>query len=83
MPSKARSRGAAIRMLLPSAWLALQMSRSELGRLRSCKGANRKLLSRLNIVKRVGAPARPCAIQSLQCRLPTNVQPNPQICLAE
>ncbi|CAL5219734.1 g1631 [Coccomyxa viridis] len=29
-----------------------KMSRIELGRLRSCKGANRKLLSRLNIVKR-------------------------------
>ena len=40
----------------------LQMSRIELGRLRSCKGANRKLLSRLNIVKRVSAHAWPCAV---------------------
>ena len=68
-------------LLLPTAWVALQMSRTELGRLRSCKGANRKLLSRLNIVKRVRAPARPCAMQSLQCRLFYNVQLYAQIWL--
>ena len=38
----------------------VQMSRAELGRLRSCKGANRKLLSRLNIVKRVRRSFPPC-----------------------
>lgn len=41
--------------------LGAQMSRSELGRLRSCKGANRKLLSRLNIVKRVSRLSTHCA----------------------
>ena len=49
-----------MRQVLTRAWLVLQMSRIELGRLRSCKGANRKLLSRLNIVKRVSTHARPC-----------------------
>lgn len=37
------------------AW-GMQMSRQELGNLRSCKGAVRKLLARLNIVKRVKPP---------------------------
>ena len=43
----------------------VQMSRAELGRLRSCKGANRKLLSRLNIVKRVRRSFPPCMIRNL------------------
>ena len=63
--------------------MQVQMSRAELGRLRSCKGANRKLLSRLNIVKRVRRSFTPCTTRILRTSVAVNLGSQMGACTAQ